>query len=66
MAHGRFKVFGVLLLLISLLALHIVDLVTNFLGHITDVDGDGWLPQIALRLHFDSVEQVLDAAGGRV
>ena len=64
MAHRRLKILGMLLLLISLLTLHIVDLVVNLFGHVAYVYGDSWLTKVALRFHFDRVELIsFDIAG---
>ena len=40
---SRLKIFGVLLLLISLLTLHVVNLIMDLFGHVTYVDSDSWL-----------------------
>ena len=56
MAYCRLKIFGVLLLLITFLTLHIVNLIVNLFGYITYVDGDSWLAKVTLRLDFDCIE----------
>ena len=62
MTDSRLKIFLVLLLQISLLTLHVVNLIVNLFGHIIYVDSYGRLAKVTLRLHFDRIEYIIDVA----